>query len=344
MEVDYDSTLGATYIGVTITACLYGISTLHGYTYWNQQTQDHTITRISMAVLWLADTAKLVCAAHIGYRLLITGYEDDPAAMFYSTWSINMELLLTALIIFVAQVFTAYHAWKSAKRINVLWATPRVIRIIGIIALAFGTTLSSLAWIYWDIREMEKHRWVASIWLGCAAFGSIVITYMLSALLVSTYVQARSTIGLINEFLRCIIHTGFLTSILTVANLLAFSFMGQYIQIAVNFPLGTLHLITLLTIMNARPQEISDGAIAEEYELSITEHKDRLHNNIFQTSLKGCLRNSQVALKVPSKIPTTDRSIKVFVQRETHIIGIPRIGVNYSRPMINYRDDLHGLN
>ncbi|KAL5632198.1 hypothetical protein ACGC1H_000262 [Rhizoctonia solani] len=218
MEVDYDSTLGATYIGVTITACLYGISTLHGYTYWNQQTQDHTITRISMAVLWLADTAKLVCAAHIGYRLLITGYEDDPAAMFYSTWSMKMELLLTALIIFVAQVFTAYHAWKSAKRINVLWATPRVIRIIGIIAaifafsqLAFGTTLSSLAWIYWDIREMEKHRWVASIWLGCAAFGSIVITYMLSALLVSTYVQARSTIGLINEFLRCIIHTGFLT-------------------------------------------------------------------------------------------------------------------------------------
>ncbi|KAL5632194.1 hypothetical protein ACGC1H_000262 [Rhizoctonia solani] len=135
MEVDYDSTLGATYIGVTITACLYGISTLHGYTYWNQQTQDHTITRISMAVLWLADTAKLVCAAHIGYRLLITGYEDDPAAMFYSTWSMKMELLLTALIIFVAQVFTAYHAWKSAKRINVLWATPRVIRIIGIIAV-----------------------------------------------------------------------------------------------------------------------------------------------------------------------------------------------------------------
>ncbi|EUC58503.1 transmembrane protein, putative [Rhizoctonia solani AG-3 Rhs1AP] len=229
-----------------------------------------------------------------------------------------MELLLTSLIVFETQVFTAHHAWKSVNRINVFWATPRVIRYMGIIAaifafsqLTFGTTLSSLAWIHRDIREMEKYQWVASLWLGTATFGSIIITYMLSALLASTYVQAQSTIYLINEFLRCIIHTGFLTSILTVANLLAFSFMGQYIRIAANIPLGTLNLITLLVIMNSRPQEISDGAIVEEHVRSMTGHKDRSLKDRSQTSLESCSQISQrfVAFAQNTLQNTHDRPI-----------------------------------
>ncbi|CAE6487154.1 unnamed protein product [Rhizoctonia solani] len=91
MEVDFDSTLGAIYVGVAITACLCGISTLHGYTYWNHRKQDSAITRISMAVLWLADAAKLVCATHIGYRLLITEYQNDPEGLYYTIWSINVS-------------------------------------------------------------------------------------------------------------------------------------------------------------------------------------------------------------------------------------------------------------
>ncbi|CEL60477.1 hypothetical protein RSOLAG1IB_09670 [Rhizoctonia solani AG-1 IB] len=103
MTTDFDSTLGATYIGVTATACLYGISTLHGYTYWNRQTRDSVIIKIFISSLWLMDTVKLICATHVGYRLLITEYENDPAALFNSTWSINTQFLLTALVIFGAQ-------------------------------------------------------------------------------------------------------------------------------------------------------------------------------------------------------------------------------------------------
>ncbi|CAE6421244.1 unnamed protein product [Rhizoctonia solani] len=301
MEVDYDSTLGAIYIGVTVTACLYGISTLHGYTYWNQQKQDSTITRTSMAVLWLADSAKLVCATHIGYRLLITGYEDDPAALFYSTCD------------FILYSFALHLHHEDGATVDLFDRFCDA-------SLTFGTTLSSLAWIHRDIREMEKYQWVASLWLGTATFGSIIITYMLSALLASTYVQAQS--------------------ILTVANLLAFSFMGQYIRIAANIPLGTLNLITLLVIMNSRPQEISDGAIVEEHERSMTGHKDRSLKDRSQTSLESCSQISQLSLKTPSKTHTTGQSIKVFVQKETHVISIPRTGVDYSHHMIHYPDAL----
>ncbi|CAE6492743.1 unnamed protein product [Rhizoctonia solani] len=346
MEADFDSTLGATYIGVTITACLYGISTLHVYTYWNRQKQDNTITRISIAILWLADTIKLICATHVGYRLLITEYENDPAALFYSTWSVNvtmkMELLLTCLVIFMAQVLSAYHARKSSKRINVSWATPRTIRLMGIIAvlfafvqLSFGIMVSSLAWIHWDIREMDKQRWVASVWMGSATVSSIIITYALSALLTSTYVRVQSIIDIINELLRCFIHTGLLTSILSVVNLLAFSFMGQYIRIGVNFPLGTLNLITLLAILNTRSNEILGPTIPEEYECGVIGYKNELHGDVIQTSLQGSLRIGKRSFKLPSKLPGTGTSIKVFVQKETHIISIPENKFHHSDSMMH---------
>ncbi|KAJ1299750.1 hypothetical protein OPQ81_007336 [Rhizoctonia solani] len=335
MEAEFDSTLGATYIGVTMTACLYGISTLHFYTYWNRQRQDNIVARISTAALWLADTIKLVCATHVGYRLLITEYENDPEALFLSTWSMNTEILLTTLIIFGTQLFSVYHLWKSVKRVNVFWATPRVLRLMGIFAvlfaftqLAFGLTLSSLAWVYWDIREIDKKSWVANVWLGSAALCSIIITYTLSALLVSSYVRVQSIIDLVNEFLRCFIHTGLLTSLLSIVNFLASLFLGQYVRIGVNFVLGTVNLITLFAILNARSVQVVDSEVVEEYECDVAVRKGRFPDDVSQPSLHGSLRIGKFSLKVPSKLHGRGTSIKVFIQKETHVIGIPGIKID----------------
>ncbi|CAE6424531.1 unnamed protein product [Rhizoctonia solani] len=350
MEADFDATLGSIYVGVTTTACLYGIATLHGYTYWNRQRQDSIMARISIALLWLADTVKLVCATHVGYRLLITEYENDPAALYYSIWSINIELLLTTLVIFASQAFIVCHAWKSSKRINVSWATPRAIRVMGVIAalfallqLSFGVAVSSLAWVYWDVRQMDKHRWASSAWMLFASVGSFIITYILSALLISTYIRVHGTIDLINELLRRFIHTGALTSLLAITNLLAFSFMGQYIRISVNFPLGTLNLITLLAVLNARSHENLNTATLDEQESGLARHKDGLHNDVSETtSFQGSLRIGKLSLKVPPKLHGAGIPIKVFVQKETHVIGIPENNVNFSNPVLQQHNDLDG--
>ncbi|CAE6481134.1 hypothetical protein RSOLAG22IIIB_12137 [Rhizoctonia solani] len=344
--MDFDSSLGATYVGVTVAACLYGISTLHVYTYLNRQRQDSAIKRFTIVVLWFADTIKLVCATHIGYRLLITEYLNNPAALFYSTWSINLEILLTTLIIFVVQVFTSHYVWKSTNRINVRWASPGVVRHMGIMAalfsflqLAFGIALSSLAWVYWDIRVIDQHWWISTVWLGSAAFSNIIITYLLSALLVSTFTLGQNTIDVTSGLIRFIVHTGHLTSILTITNLLAFSFMGHYTRIAVNVPLGTLNLITLLVVLNARPQEPSDGAL-EERECGVTRNTDCLQMDTGRTSPEVFPRKP--SLKVPPKAHKKARSIKVFVQKDVHVISIPRVAVSYSHSMTKHQDDPDG--
>ncbi|KAH7335650.1 hypothetical protein B0J17DRAFT_667226 [Rhizoctonia solani] len=332
MEADFDSTLGATYVGVTTTACLYGIATLHGYTYWNRQRQDSIIARIlvshnkSLDTNLLADTVKLVCATHVGYRLLITEYENDPAALFIASamfhWMVPDDL-------------------AASKRINVSWATPRAIRVVGLIAalfsllqLSFGATVSSLAWVYWDVRQMDKHRWVASAWMIFATFGTIMITYILSALLISTYVRVHGTINLVNELLRRFIHTGVLTNVLTITNLLAFSFMGQYVRISVNFPLGTF--------LNARSHETLDTEILEEQESGLARHKNEPPNDVSETTFQGSLRIGKLSLKIPPKLHGAGTPIKVFVQKETHVIGIPENKVNYSSSVLQQHGDPDG--
>ncbi|CAE6467614.1 unnamed protein product [Rhizoctonia solani] len=181
--------------------------------------------------------------------------------------------------------------------------------------LGFGIAVSSLAWVYGD--------WIASVWMGSATFCSVIIAYNLSAFLASTYVRAQGAIDLINHFLRCLIHTGLLTSVLTVVNLLAFSFMGQYVRIGVNFPLGTLHLITILAVLNARPCDTTDHPVFDEYEFGGTRHKAGSVNAMGPVSLEGSL-----SLKIPAKFLRKEPPITVLVQQDTHVIGISPIRVD----------------
>ncbi|CEL60476.1 hypothetical protein RSOLAG1IB_09669 [Rhizoctonia solani AG-1 IB] len=205
--------------------------------------------------------------------------------------------------------------------------------------LGFGITLSSLAWVYWDIREIDEHLWVAIAWMGSATVSSVIITYNLSALLVSVYVPVQGAIDLISGLLRYLVHTGFLTSILTLVNLLGFFFTGQYVRIAVNFPLGTLHIIVILAILNARPNDATNSSTIEEYEFGTTRRKAESIDDLGQVALKGSLRIGKLSIKIPSRLLRKEPPITVLVQQDTHVIGISVIEDDNQNPSLRQHED-----
>lgn len=221
MDVDLDATLGATYIGVVVASCFYGIATMQFYTYWNRYVHDSIFDRLYVAVLWLTDTAKLICATHVGYTYLVTNY-TNPQASFYSTWSVNLEFCLTSVITFMVQVFFARRAWNFAKRVGVNWTTPRTMRLMGItvgllalMQLAFGITTVTFSWIFREFKDAKKYRWTAIVWLGSAAFCDVLMSYTLAVVLITRRTGFRRTDALVNKVLIYTVNTGALTRYVT---------------------------------------------------------------------------------------------------------------------------------
>ncbi|CAE6469876.1 unnamed protein product [Rhizoctonia solani] len=102
MTFDLNLTFGAAYIGVILASLVYGISTLQTYTYWLERGCDSTIQRLFVILLWCLDTAKLICICHMEYYYGIRNH-GNLSALAISTWSFNMILGITPIIMFLVQ-------------------------------------------------------------------------------------------------------------------------------------------------------------------------------------------------------------------------------------------------
>ncbi|CAE6467606.1 unnamed protein product [Rhizoctonia solani] len=129
MEVSYDGTLGAVYVGIVAASCLYGVVSLQLYTYWSRYKDDGIFRRVYILVLWILDTLKLACATATGYDLLITQFSAVGLA-FRGTWAGFLVFGLTTVTTFMVQLFFAYRAWYFSKKAGAVWANPTTMRLM----------------------------------------------------------------------------------------------------------------------------------------------------------------------------------------------------------------------
>ncbi|GAB1527453.1 hypothetical protein RhiTH_010628 [Rhizoctonia solani] len=264
MEVSYDGTIGAVYIGIVISTCLYGVTCLQFYTYWNKYTDDSTFRRVYVLALWILDTLKLACASSTGYELLITQF-DVIGPAFRGTWGGFLVFGLTAFTTFMVQL-TSFFAYRSLS--GAFWVNPIMMRLMaGLIALsaltqlAFGMATTVLSWQHWTFDNSRQYRWVAVVWLGAAAFCDLLTTYTLSVVLISQKTGFQRTDDMINRIIMYTINTGTLTSTVAIINLALFSSLDNLAQLGLNFILGTLYISTMLTALNSRPSHSPNFAI-----------------------------------------------------------------------------------
>ncbi|QRW23920.1 hypothetical protein RhiXN_10244 [Rhizoctonia solani] len=115
--------------------------------------------------------------------------------------------------------------------------------------------------------------------------------------------------------------------------------MGQYVRIAVNFPLGTLHLVTILAVLNARSRETPDLPVFEEYEFGAAGYKAELNNGMSKVNIEGSLRIGNPSIKIPPRILRREPAITVLVQQETHIIGISETNSDDRNSTLRHHED-----
>ncbi|KAI1788896.1 hypothetical protein LXA43DRAFT_1023794 [Ganoderma leucocontextum] len=101
-------------VGVVVGACVYGITVLQAYIYFQNSRQDSVYTRSFVAFLFILDTLSLVFAADTLYQSVVTDF-GDPLLLINMPLTFALENAATVLIGTLTQCFLAHRLWQLSR-------------------------------------------------------------------------------------------------------------------------------------------------------------------------------------------------------------------------------------
>jgi len=113
--VPQDNNLGALFIGVVLSALIYGITWQQGYAYYTTHgNKDRLFLKILVSLLMVLDSVNLAFAAHGSYISSITNF-GDYAANAHIPWSIPSIGITGMFLEVLIQHFYAYRVYRLSK-------------------------------------------------------------------------------------------------------------------------------------------------------------------------------------------------------------------------------------
>ncbi|KAI9451222.1 hypothetical protein BJY52DRAFT_126078 [Lactarius psammicola] len=130
-----DNDLGALFIGVVLSAIIYGITWQQGYAYYTiHGNKDRLFLKILVSLLMVLDSVNLAFAAHGSYITSITNF-GDYAADAHLPWSIPSIGITGMFLEVLIQHFYAYRVYRLSKGSIYM---PVVIVVLSLTAFSFG--------------------------------------------------------------------------------------------------------------------------------------------------------------------------------------------------------------
>ncbi|ETW79542.1 hypothetical protein HETIRDRAFT_428047 [Heterobasidion irregulare TC 32-1] len=105
--VDIQSTYGALFLGVVVSVSFLGIVTVQTWIYWLNYPDDHLRTKATVFIIWILEIIRSTFGIHAVYHYLVLQWENT-AALEASIWSVDINLLITALIQVTVHWYFAY--------------------------------------------------------------------------------------------------------------------------------------------------------------------------------------------------------------------------------------------
>ncbi|KAJ7228177.1 hypothetical protein GGX14DRAFT_692325, partial [Mycena pura] len=89
---------------------LYGVMSMQTFSYFQKFVKDSNWLKGLVTGVWLLETLQLVLIGHVLYYWLIANY-TNPAVLANSTWSFNLGILVTNLIVLIVELFLTYRVF-----------------------------------------------------------------------------------------------------------------------------------------------------------------------------------------------------------------------------------------
>ncbi|KAG1822495.1 uncharacterized protein BJ212DRAFT_807496 [Suillus subaureus] len=109
------NTFGVLFIGVILAAVLFGVTIIQVFIYFQTHSGTGiTFYKLIVILLWILDTLHLALIVHCVYFYLVINYANI-GALKEVVWSSKLQLVVTALSIFVEHLLYAYRIWTVSE-------------------------------------------------------------------------------------------------------------------------------------------------------------------------------------------------------------------------------------
>lgn len=243
-------TFGAFLIGIIASSCLFGVTCTQTWYYYTRYS-DGTVLKVMVGTIWTLEVLHLAFGSHAIYYYVILHY-GDPAALTEVTWSVSLNVSVTALIALLVYLYYARRIYQLSNYNIPLVAVvviPSICRL-GTSMCITGYSLHLKYYILFDRSTMAS--------LIRASLALYVVTDLLVALLLCYFLHSsrtgiKRTDTLINRLMVYAVHNGLITS---VADIFVIAFNIAYpknlVYLAVYQVVANLYSNSFLATLNAR--------------------------------------------------------------------------------------------
>ncbi|KAH9999608.1 hypothetical protein BJV74DRAFT_161468 [Russula compacta] len=220
--VDIQNTFGAAFVGLLLSAILYGVTIVQTWAYFLHHCErDTNAFKGFVAFLFTMDTAHLVLCIYTIYWYLILNF-GNVEALEFNMWAMETQISVNTLVGYFIQLYYARRAFIMGKNI----VLPLVIAFLGGICFTLGFVYTARTAVIGEF----SHYGSALIWVTCRTGFSRTDSMIMTLMIYS-------------------INTGLLTSLLSSATLVSFSISPSTLISQVFFwPLSKCYFNSLLAM------------------------------------------------------------------------------------------------
>ncbi|KAI0339690.1 hypothetical protein BDW22DRAFT_580520 [Trametopsis cervina] len=246
----FDNTIGAALIGNTISAILYGITTVQVNIYFTRPSNDSPAFKCLIFVLWLLDTADQALFSAIFYYYAVQNFAD-PAALEFIPRTTTPVTIVSALSDICVRSIFIYRLWKFSD--GRMRFTVYIIAVLALLALLGGFVLACLCAKFTTLSDItDRASWVLYTTFSCGAAADVIIAASMCFTLWEHRTQSARTNSLLRVLMIYSINSGALTSLFAVVSLITFATMPKnFIYLAFFLILPKLLLNAVLATLNA---------------------------------------------------------------------------------------------
>ncbi|TDL13737.1 hypothetical protein BD410DRAFT_368830 [Rickenella mellea] len=251
LGIDVGMIQGQILIGTFLSCILYGAICLEIFRYFRSFRDDSTYYKISVFLIWMFDTAHIVCGMHLSFFYLVKNYGLVQYLLFIpGTYS--ALLVITNCSGTIAHVNIIMKVWSLSNH-NKFHATALLILVAMKTAMALATSIELAT--HPSFLRIHEFAWSISAGLSFGICSDVAVAGTLSLFLRksrSGFPQSRVD-PVVNMIIQYVIGCGAASCILVGGTLITYlSMTHNLVHIAIYMQVEKSYALSYLTILNSR--------------------------------------------------------------------------------------------
>jgi hypothetical protein len=255
------NTIGAVIVGWGVSSLLFGILCIQVTAYYMRYTNDSSYYKILVLSLWVLEALHQAFVGHIAWYYIVDNAGSLLVLLNPPIWTLCVQILLGAIVGLIVKTCFGLRVWKFSRGNYLVTGL-----ILGMALAQFVmAVLFTIRSFHLRVGQANQIKTLATTALALGVATDILTAAALSYFLHKMRTGYKKSDTLINRLIIYSVNTGTLTSVFSVAVLVAYNTMpDNLIFIALYFTLSKLYANSCLATLNTRRFVRGRGTDREE--------------------------------------------------------------------------------